>query len=262
SDSGTGMDAQTKSHIFEPFFTTKEKGKGTGLGLATVYGVVKQSGGYIWVYSEPGQGTAFKIYLPRVTETPDATRRRSTPAAPRGGSETVLLVEEDEMVRKLTRRMLSNRGYAVLAAADGGDALRQLESHPGSVDLLVTDVVMPGMSGREVAQRLLVLRPGPHGRQPRASRLDPARLGPPRRRRVSRPGTAAQDRGARHHPSTHCDRPQRCRHPEARRGDGCRPGAHQARGHRGAARRGARGPGDEAGVTLLHAPARPSHIET
>ena len=160
SDSGTGMDAQTKSHIFEPFFTTKEKGKGTGLGLATVYGVVKQSGGYIWVYSEPGQGTAFKIYLPRVTETPDATRRRSTPAAPRGGSETVLLVEDDEMVRELTRRMLSKRGYAVLAAADGGAALRQLESHRGSVDLLVTDVVMPGMSGREVAQRLLALRPG------------------------------------------------------------------------------------------------------
>src|SRR5213080_2562524 len=100
-------------------------------------------------------------------------------------------------------------------------------------------------------------RLGPHGRQPRASRFDPARLGPPRRRRVSRPGTPAEDRGARHHPRTHCDRPQRCRHPEARRGDGCRPGAHQTRGHRGAARRGARGPGDEAGVNPV-APTRPT----
>jgi len=159
SDTGTGMDPETKSRIFEPFFTTKDKGKGTGLGLATVYGVVKQSGGYIWVYSEPGQGTAFKIYLPRVREAPEPARPSPAPAAPLRGSETLLLVEDDEMVRHLVSRMLKSRGYTVLAASDGTDALRQVESHRGPIDMLITDVVMPGMSGREVAQRVTTLRP-------------------------------------------------------------------------------------------------------
>jgi len=159
SDTGTGMDPETKSRIFEPFFTTKEKGKGTGLGLATVYGVVKQSGGYIWVYSEPGQGTAFKIYLPRVREAPEPARPSPAPAAPLRGSETLLLVEDDEMVRHLVSRMLKSRGYTVLAASDGTDALRQVESHRGPIDMLITDVVMPGMSGREVTQRVTTLRP-------------------------------------------------------------------------------------------------------
>ncbi|HEY6158645.1 MAG TPA: response regulator [Gemmatimonadales bacterium] len=159
SDTGTGMDPETKGRIFEPFFTTKEKGKGTGLGLATVYGVVKQSGGYIWVYSEPGQGTAFKIYLPRVREAPGPARPGPAPAAPLRGSETLLLVEDDEMVRHLVSRMLKSRGYTVLAASDGTHALRQLESHRGAIDLLITDVVMPGMSGREVAQRVAALQP-------------------------------------------------------------------------------------------------------
>jgi two-component system cell cycle sensor histidine kinase/response regulator CckA len=159
SDTGTGMDPETKSRIFEPFFTTKEQGKGTGLGLATVYGVVKQSGGYIWVYSEPGQGTAFKIYLPRVREAPEPARPSPAPAAPLRGSETLLLVEDDEMVRHLVSRMLKSRGYTVLTAADGTDTLRQLESHRGPIDLLITDVVMPGMSGREVALRVATLQP-------------------------------------------------------------------------------------------------------
>jgi CheY-like chemotaxis protein len=120
---------------------------------------VKQSGGYIWVYSELGQGSAFKIYLPRVREAPDPTRPDPSPTAPLRGSETVLLVEDDEMVRDLTSRLLKNWGYTVLVAPDGTDALRQIESYRGHVDLLVTDVVMPGMSGREVARRVVALRP-------------------------------------------------------------------------------------------------------
>jgi len=160
SDTGTGMSAETAAHIFEPFFTTKGGTKGTGLGLATVYGIVKQSGGYIWVYSEPGQGTSFKVYLPRVTEAPQPAPTTPTRAAALMGSETLLLVEDDEMVRNLARRMLEARGYTVLSASRGEDALGVVERHDGPIDLLVTDVVMPGMSGRSVAQRLLELRPG------------------------------------------------------------------------------------------------------
>ena len=152
SDTGVGMDAATKARLFEPFFTTKEPGRGTGLGLATVYGIVKQSGGYIWAYSELRHGTTFKMYLPRVAElaeAPEATRGTPTPAR---GSETVLVVEDQEEVRELTKRVLVARGYAVLAAANGAEALEIVDRHPTRIHLMITDVVMPGMNGREVAE--------------------------------------------------------------------------------------------------------------
>ncbi len=152
SDTGVGMDVATKARLFEPFFTTKEPGRGTGLGLATVYGIVKQSGGYIWAYTELGHGTTFKIYLPRVAETAEAPE--STPSAPTpvGGSETVLVVEDQEEVRKLTKRVLEARGYTVLAARNGAEALEIVARHPNRIHLMITDVVMPGMNGREVAR--------------------------------------------------------------------------------------------------------------
>jgi len=154
SDTGSGMDAVTQARIFEPFFTTKEKGKGTGLGLATVYGIVKQSGGWIWVYSEPGHGTTFKIYLPRVTEA--AAPAAPSPVLPISvrGSETVLLVEDDEMIRALVQKVLKANGYTTLVAESGPAALRLAGQHDGRIHLLMTDVVMPGMNGREVAERL------------------------------------------------------------------------------------------------------------
>jgi CheY-like chemotaxis protein len=160
SDTGVGIDPAIRAHLFEPFFTTKGPGKGTGLGLATVYGVVKQSGGFIWVYSEPDQGATFKIYLPRVEEAPDAPAPAPAARETRHGTETVLLVEDDAMVRSFARRALEARGYAVLPASGGPDALSLVEGHAGPIHLLVTDVVLPSMSGRELARRLDAARPG------------------------------------------------------------------------------------------------------
>ena len=154
SDTGTGMDADTQAHIFEPFFTTKEAGKGTGLGLATVYGVVKQSGGFIWVYSEVGKGTSFKIYLPRVEQPEDkVSMPLAFSEAPRG-TETILLAEDEQDVREVAREFLESGGYTVIEAVNGAEALRLASEHDSTIDLLVTDMVMPGMTGRELAGRL------------------------------------------------------------------------------------------------------------
>ena len=158
SDSGLGMDDATRDRIFEPFFTTKAVGKGTGLGLSTVYGIVKQSGGSIWVYTEIGKGTSFKIYLPRIEETAGADRPAGAVAAPRG-TETVLVVEDENALRHVAKRILESAGYTVLVAANGGEALLLAERHDGPVDLILTDVVMPGMNGRELAARLAAIRP-------------------------------------------------------------------------------------------------------
>ena len=159
TDTGVGMDAQTQARIFEPFFTTKELGKGTGLGLATVYGVVKQSGGYIWVYSEPGLGATFRVYLPRVdAAVPGARPSEIVPGAFRG-SETILLVEDEGSLRTLTRTLLEESGYTVLEADGGNQAMEVARQHPGPIHLLLTDMVMPGMNGRAVAEKLMSARP-------------------------------------------------------------------------------------------------------
>jgi PAS domain S-box-containing protein len=159
SDTGCGMDKQTQARLFEPFFTTKAEGKGTGLGLSTVYGIVKQSGGNIWVYSEPGHGTTFRIYLPRIEEAAQAVEPDKAQEPSPRGSETILLVEDEAGVRNLAKTILQTQGYTVLEAAQGEEALRLSGQHEGLIHLMVTDMVMPEMSGRELAERLKPLRP-------------------------------------------------------------------------------------------------------
>ncbi|MGE0456117.1 MAG: PAS domain S-box protein [Vicinamibacteria bacterium] len=159
SDTGIGMDPETQQRIFEPFFTTKPEGQGTGLGLATVYGIVKQSGGFIWVYSEPGRGTTFKVYLPRLDQPAQhAAAAGPTGEAPRG-VETILLVEDTETLREVIREILEERGYTLLLALDGEEALALARAHDGPIDLLLTDVVMPKLGGRDLALRLSETRP-------------------------------------------------------------------------------------------------------
>jgi two-component system, cell cycle sensor histidine kinase and response regulator CckA len=159
SDTGCGMDANTQARIFEPFFTTKPLGKGTGLGLPTVYGIVRQAGGYVWVYSEPGRGTAFKIYFPHEPAVEDAAVLRLPEIRMVGGSETILLVDDAEQLRPLLRRSLADFGYNILEARNGQEAAELAHAHIGRIDLLVTDLVMPGMSGPALAEELTAHRP-------------------------------------------------------------------------------------------------------
>ncbi|MGH9690200.1 MAG: MHYT domain-containing protein [Candidatus Acidiferrales bacterium] len=159
SDTGTGMDAETQARIFEPFFTTKEVGKGTGLGLSTVYGVVRQCGGHIWVYSEPGHGTAFKIYLPRTGQRAGARKPHASLVASQRNTETILLVEDAEAVRELTRSLLADSGYTVLEAEHPEKAIEIAQNYHGHIHLLLTDMVMPGMNGRALAEKLASIRP-------------------------------------------------------------------------------------------------------
>jgi CheY-like chemotaxis protein len=154
SDTGIGMDAATRARIFEPFFTTKPVGQGTGLGLSTVYGIVRQTGGSITVYSEPGKGSTFRIYLPAAAEHTEAALRGRDSGAMRNGSETILVAEDDGQVRSLIRRSLEACGYRVLEAAHGEEALARAAEHAGAIHLLVTDVVMPRLGGQTLAERL------------------------------------------------------------------------------------------------------------
>jgi CheY-like chemotaxis protein len=160
SDTGVGMDAETQAQIFEPFFTTKERTRGTGLGLATVYGIVQHASGAVRVRSAPGAGSRFSVFLPRV-DAPAEERRApgAAPAARDGGSETILLVEDEDAVRAIAREALTRRGYRVLEAADGPAALDTARRHAGTISLLLTDVVMPGLNGRELAELLVRDRP-------------------------------------------------------------------------------------------------------
>jgi nitrogen-specific signal transduction histidine kinase/ActR/RegA family two-component response regulator len=159
SDTGSGIEKATLARMFEPFFTTKGKGKGTGLGLSTVFGIVQQSGGTVWVYSEVGAGTTFKVYLPRVDAAADTLSRTLAPARAMRGSETILLVEDDDQVRTVAKGILSKSGYRVIEARDAGEALRYADEHPSIIHLLLSDVVMPQMSGPALAKRLVEVRP-------------------------------------------------------------------------------------------------------
>ncbi len=159
SDTGCGMDEAVRKRVFEPFFTTKELGKGTGLGLSTVYGIVKQSSGYIWVSSEPGRGSTFNVYLPRVEDEAEPTSVKREEKAV-GGMETILVVEDDDQVREVSARMLRAAGYSVLTGSDGGEAMQLCAEHPGEIHLLLTDMVMPGITGRELAHQMREVRPG------------------------------------------------------------------------------------------------------
>jgi CheY-like chemotaxis protein len=159
SDTGTGMSPETVGHIFEPFYTTKESGRGTGLGLSTVYGIVKQSGGYIWVYSEVGRGSSFKVYLPRVEQAPEALPAIKPASGEQKGSETILLVEDQPQVRELARMALSEKGYSVLVTSSPEDAENVCATHGANIHLLLTDLILPGISGRELAKRLTARHP-------------------------------------------------------------------------------------------------------
>jgi two-component system, cell cycle sensor histidine kinase and response regulator CckA len=159
SDTGTGMDAETQVHIFEPFFTTKEAGKGTGLGLPSVYGIVKQSQGFIWVYSEPGKGSIFKIYLPRFDAVADFDESLLLAQVPSAGTETILLVEDEAALRNVCRLYLESKGYTVLEAGNGKEAMKICRSHDHAIQVLITDIVMPGLGGLELAKSLLEMRP-------------------------------------------------------------------------------------------------------
>jgi CheY-like chemotaxis protein len=159
SDSGHGIDPEARPHIFEPFFTTKDVGRGTGLGLSTVYGIVTQSGGHIEVYSESGRGTAFAIYLPEVKEEIEPTELVPKALGSPKGTATILLVEDDDLVRGVTHAILVMNGYTVLSASSGAEAVLVCKQHEGPIDLVMTDVVMPGMDGRQTAEHLTRLRP-------------------------------------------------------------------------------------------------------
>lgn len=159
TDSGIGMDEKTRQRIFEPFFTTKELGRGTGLGLAMVYGIVKQHDGYINVYSEPGKGTTFKIYLPLIESEVEKTASTMPAAYPEGGTETVLVAEDDQAVRKLTRDILERFGYRVIAAEDGEDAIEKFMNNKEDIQLLLLDVIMPKKNGKEVYEEIKKINP-------------------------------------------------------------------------------------------------------
>jgi CheY-like chemotaxis protein len=159
SDSGCGMDSDTFAHIFEPFFTTKKVGEGTGLGLSTVYGIIRQNNGFINVYSEPGKGTTFKIYLPAITSKKGIGSEKISETPLRVGTETILLVEDEETILKLGKKMLERLGYIVLTANNPGEAIRLAEEYPYDINLLITDVIMPEMNGRELAMRIGLIKP-------------------------------------------------------------------------------------------------------